>query len=190
MKKKALKNIIIVLITIQLLPSCMNEPVMQPNTHEGNFEALWKIIDTRYCFLDYKKIDWDSIHDVYKLRLKTDTTEFQFFDQLGDMLDELKDGHVNLSSSFDRSRYWNWFTDFPPNYSSTLLFSDRYLGNNYRIAGGFLYNKIANDSIGYIYYGDFSNTFSDTNMRYIMTYFSDCIKLAAGTLSFPNQQKL
>ena len=33
------------------------------NTPQGNFEALWKIIDEQYCFLDYKQIDWDAIHD-------------------------------------------------------------------------------------------------------------------------------
>ncbi|MDD3320866.1 MAG: S41 family peptidase [Paludibacter sp.] len=174
MRLTGFKYIIVVLLTSLLLPSCMDEPVMESNTPEGNFEALWKIIDTRYCFLDYKTINWDSIHDVYKLRLDSDTTEFQFFDLLGSMLGELKDGHVNLSSSFDRSRYWKWFTDYPDNFSSSLIFSERYLGENYRISGGFQYNKIANDSIGYIYYSSFSDQFSDTNMRYIMTYFSNC----------------
>ena len=36
------------------------------NTPQGNFEALWKIIDEQYCFLDYKQIDWDAIHDKYQ----------------------------------------------------------------------------------------------------------------------------
>ena len=33
--------------------------------YRANFEALWTIIDERYCFLDEKGIDWDSIHTVY-----------------------------------------------------------------------------------------------------------------------------
>ncbi len=174
MKKILRTHILLFLLFALLLPSCMNEPVMPPNTNEGNFEALWKIIDTRYCYLDYKNINWDSIHDVYKTRLATDTTEFEFFDLLGDMLAELKDGHVNLSSNFDRSRYWNWYTDYPSNFSGSLISSSRYLGKDYRVAGGFMYQKIANDSIGYIYYGSFSDGFSDTNMWYIMNYFIDC----------------
>ena len=36
------------------------------NTPQGNFEALWKIIDEQYCFLDYKQIDWNAIHDKYQ----------------------------------------------------------------------------------------------------------------------------
>jgi hypothetical protein len=78
------------------------------NTYRGNFETLWKIVDTQYCYLDYKNINWDSIYTVYESRLKYDTVnEITFFDAMSEMLAELKDGHVNLYSSFDRSRYWN-----------------------------------------------------------------------------------
>ena len=170
-----MKNtIFILLLSVFLLQSCMNEPEQEPNTNKGNFEALWKIIDTKYCYLDYKKINWDSIHTVYQQRV-TDTTEvFAFFDLMGEMLGKLQDGHVNLYSSFDRSRYWKWYTDFAPNFSTSLVYTNRYLGENYRIAGGLRYARIDNDSVGYIYYGSFSTGFSDTNMRYILNYFSHC----------------
>jgi len=90
------------------------------------------------------------------------------------MLAELKDGHVNLYSFFDLSRYQNWFTDYPDNFSSILIYSDKYLGDNYHIAGGMRYGRIDNGNIGYIYYGDFSNRFSDTNISYIFNYFKNC----------------
>lgn len=166
-------NILVVLLLV-FMQSCMDEPVMHPNTSKGNFEALWKIIDTKYCYLDYKNINWDSVHLAYNIKVNDSIVGDAFFYQMQDMLAELKDGHVNLSSSFDRSRYWNWYTDFPANFSSSLIYNNRYLGKNYRIAGGLLYNKISNDSIGYIYYGSFSSDFSDTNFRYIMTYFQHC----------------
>lgn len=168
------KFILRVLFILVLLPSCMNEPITPPNTNQGNFDALWKIIDTKYCYLDYKNINWDSIYTVYNQRLPNDSDQFAFFDLMGSMLGELQDGHVNLYSNFDRSRYWKWFTDSPSNFNSTLIFSPKYLGENYRIASGLRYAKIADDSIGYIYFGSFSNGFSDTNMRYVLSYFSNC----------------
>ena len=168
------KYILILLVTIISLPSCMNEPVMEPNTHEGNFQALWKIIDTRYCYLDYKKINWDSIHTVYQNQLPAATGGIAFFDLMGKMLDELKDGHVNLYSDFDLSRYWKWFLDYPSNFSSDLIYTPRYLGQNYRIAGGMNYGKINNGQIGYIYYGSFSDAFSDGNIAAILNSFSTC----------------
>jgi hypothetical protein len=152
----------------------MDEEPQQPNSNKGNFEALWNIIDNQYCYLDYKNINWDSIHSVYNLKITDSIDEYAFFDLMGSMLGELKDGHVNLYSNFDRSRYWKWFSDYPTNFSSKLIYSKRYLGDNYRIAGGFRYSKIDNDSIGYMYYGSFSNGFSDSNMRYMLSYFSKC----------------
>jgi len=168
------KYILILLSAVIMLPSCMDEPPMPVNTNKGNFEALWKIIDTKYCYLDYKQINWDSIHAVYNERVTDSIKEYAFFDLMGAMLGELKDGHVNLYSNFDRSRYWKWFTDYPANFSSSIIYSGKYLGDNYRIASGLRYAKIDGDSIGYIYYSSFSNGFSDTNMRYVMTYFKDC----------------
>jgi hypothetical protein len=152
----------------------MNEPAVLPNTHEGNFQALWKIIDTRYCYLDYKNINWDSIYTVYHQKLPAATSELTFFDLLGNMLDELKDGHVNLYSDFDRSHYWKWFQDYPANFNSTLLENNRYLGQNPRSVNGLEYGTIDNGKIGYIYYGSFSNGFSDNNIVYILNSFSAC----------------
>lgn len=168
------KYSLILLFSVFLFSSCMNEPEIQPNTYQGNFEALWKIIDTKYCYLDYKNINWDSIRTVYSDSISDVETDFAFFDLMGKMLGELKDGHVNLYSSFDRSRYWKWYTDYPANFSSSLIYSSRYIGNNYRIANGFRYGKIDNGRIGYIYYGSFSDGYSDSNMRYILSHFSDC----------------
>jgi hypothetical protein len=170
------KHFLIVLSAF-FLTACINEPEEIPNTREGNFEALWKIIDTKYCYLDYKNINWDSIHNVYKQRLNNDTTTFGFFDLMGEMLGELKDGHVNLYSEFDRSYYAKWYTDYPRNFSSQLIYSSRYLGDNYRSVGGIHYGKINDGSIGYMYYGSFSNAFSDANIKNIFQYFQDCTAL-------------
>lgn len=168
------KQTLILLLLVALLPSCMNEPEVEPNTYKGNFESLWKIIDTKYCFLDYKQINWDSIHTAYATRIDTVKNDLSFFNLMGSMLNELKDGHVNLYSDFNRSRYWKWYTDYPDNFSSDLIEEDRYLGDNYLMAGGFKYAKIDNGKIGYIYCASFENYFSDTNIAYIRYYFSNC----------------
>lgn len=168
------KYSLIIILAAFLFPSCMNEPVQQPNTYKGNFESLWQIINTKYCYLDYKHINWDSIHSVYAAKVDTVKSNFPFFDLMGNMLNELKDGHVNLYSDFNKSRYWKWFQDYPTNFSTTLIYNSRYLGSNYLMAGGFRYGKISNGTIGYMYYDDFSDAFGDTNITYIMNYFIDC----------------
>jgi C-terminal processing protease CtpA/Prc len=168
------KYYLLISLTLMLV-SCMDDFNPPANTYRENFETLWKIVDTRYCYLDYKNINWDSIYTVYESRLKYDTVnEITFFDAMSEMLAELKDGHVNLYSSFDRSRYWNWFTDYPANFDASLLYQDHYLGTDYRSVNGLKYQRIADGKVGYIYYSSFSDSFLDRNIRYIFQYFMDC----------------
>ena len=169
------KILIINGLLILTLTSCIEDDPIYQNNYRENFDALWEIVDTRYCYLETKNINWDSIYTVYEQRLATDTvSEIAFFDAMASMLAELKDGHVNLYSGFDRSRYWNWFTDYPANFSSSLIHSDRYLGKNYRTINGLRYQRIADGEVGYLYYGSFGESFSDQNMRYVFQYFADC----------------
>ena len=73
-----------------------------------NFEALWRIMDENYCFFAFKDVDWDDVYDRYNLLVKDTMNQYELFDILGKMLAEVKDGHTNLISSFDMSRYWAW----------------------------------------------------------------------------------
>lgn len=156
---------------LALLPcSCIGEEEFD-NTPTGNFEALWKIIDEQYCFLEYKGIDWDAIHHQYAPLITDDMTSAGLFEVLGNMLAELKDGHVNLYSTSNMARYWDWYLDYPRNFSESLV--EQYLGRDYRIAGGAKY-RILEDNIGYIYYGDFSNGIGNGNMNEILSYLSIC----------------
>ena len=142
-----------------------------PNDPRGNFEAMWKIMDEHYCFFDYKGIDWNKVHSDYSKRVSNDMNNESLFMLLNEMLQELKDGHVNLSSPFDIGRYWKWFEDYPRNFNQLLL--DRYLGTDYLISGG-IYYKVLEDNIGYMYYGDFSSGLGDTNIDYIIDKLSIC----------------
>ena len=142
-----------------------------PNDPRGNFEALWKIMDEHYCFFDYKEINWDSIHTEYAKRIDNSMNNESLFMLLNEMLQELKDGHVNLITPFDIGRYWKWYEDYPHNFNPDLL--NNYFGSNYAISGGIRY-KILEDNIGYMYYGDFSSGLGETNIDYIIDKLSIC----------------
>jgi len=147
------------------------EEATYSDTPEGNFEELWSIIDEQYCFLDYKNIDWDAIHTKYKKRISADMTTDGLFQVLGDMLAELKDGHVNLYSANDVARYWKWYEDYPMNFSDSI--QKNYLGTDYRIASGIKY-KVLDDNIGYIYYGSFSAGIGDGNLDEVLSNLAIC----------------
>ena len=147
----------------------------RPDTPTGNFEALWHIIDEHYCFFDYKQhvygLDWQEVYNKYKVRVNDNMSSTQLFEVLCDMLGELRDGHVNLISSMDYGRYWAWHEAYPQNYSDTL--ERRYLGTDYRIAGGMSY-RILDDNIGYIRYASFASPVGEGNMDDCFSYLALC----------------
>lgn len=165
---------LLVLSAVLSLSSCVDEEEYDDSPN-GNFEALWKIIDQRYCFFDYKKaeygLDWDEVHAKYAKQVDASMSKQQLFEVLGNMLAELKDGHVNLYSSFNASRYWSWNEGYPKNFSDTL--QRKYLGTDYRIASGLKYRRL-DDNIGYIRYESFENAIGDGNLDDVMIYLAPC----------------
>lgn len=165
-----MKNLLIILFLGFTFSSCFHEEEYE-NSKQGNFELLWKIIDEKYCFFEYKNIDWDEVHDRYAARITEDMPPESFFDVLGEMLAELKDGHVNLIANHNISRYWKWFEDYPDNFDEKI--QKNYIGTDYSIAGGMKY-KILNDNIGYIYYGSFSSGVGEANLDQILSRMAIC----------------
>ena len=138
---------------------------------QANFDALWKIMDERYCFFEYKDIDWKDVYARYQSQIKSEMSSEALFEVLGNMLAELKDGHVNLVSSFNMSRYWDWYLDYPDNFDAKI--QRNYLGKDYYIASGIRY-KMLEDSIGYMYYGSFSSGIGNAGLDQIINKFSKC----------------
>ena len=148
-----MKKIGIWLLTISctLCVSCVDVEE-HDDTPVGNFEALWKIVDEHYCFFDYKQqeygLDWNTVYSKYKVRVNNNMKTTQLFEVCCDMLGELRDGHVNLTSSMDYGRYWAWHEAYPKNFSDTLY--RHYMGTDYRISSGLNF-RILDDNIGYVY---------------------------------------
>lgn len=162
------------ILLLPLMAACVDEDEYD-DTPQGNFEALWKIIDEHYCFLDYKQheygLDWQQVYNKYRVRVQGQLTDLQLFEVLTQMLGELRDGHVNLSTSYDYGRYWSWFENYPANVSDTLL--RRYMGTDYKIASGLRY-RILDDNIGYLRYESFSSPIGEGNIDEALMYMMLC----------------
>jgi hypothetical protein len=156
------------------LTACVTEDTYD-NTPEGNFEALWQIIDQHYCFLGYKQqeygLDWDEIHATYANRITADMTSKQLFDVLSDMLNELRDGHVNLVAKDRVSQYREWYDAYPRNFSDSI--QSNYLGRDYYYASGLKY-CILEDNIGYVYCSSFESGIGNGNLDQIMSTLAIC----------------
>lgn len=155
------------------LCGCIPEtPVIRD--YETNFEALWKIIDEKYCFFDEKKVDWDEVHQRYSAKLKSkELNDYQFFILMDSMLDELKDGHVNLYSNFDISGYEGLAPD--PTTGLNIYARSKLLSGKLMVSGGMRYGIFHSQQLdvtfGYIAYGSFSNGLG--NMSVILGLFEN-----------------
>lgn len=160
-------------IWIILLVGCENAGEYSYSSHD-NFKALWKIIDEYYCFFEYKQIDWDEVYQRYNPQISDTMNQYQLFDKLGEMLNELKDGHTNLISSFNTSRYVDWYQDHPSNFYSDI--QANYLGRpgDYHEEEGIVYRRLADDQVGYLYYASFVLGVGDGGLDDAFDYFKNC----------------
>ena len=169
-----MRRLLYIICLLPLFTACVDEEEFA-DTPQGNFEALWKIIDEHYCFLDYKQqaigLDWNAVYQKYKVRVDEYINEMQLFEVLTQMLAELRDGHVNLSASHDYGRYWSWYEDFPTNFSDTLCRA--YMGTDYKIAAGLDY-RILDDNIGYVRYESFQHGIGEGNLDEVLAYLMLC----------------
>lgn len=171
---KHLRNLI-ALLFVFLLSSCVWQGDEDVNTPESNFEALWKLMDERYCFFDYKKqqlgVDWDEVHARYAAKINEEMDKEQLFEVLTSMLAELKDGHVNLSAEFDYGRNWSFYEDYPLNYNDSIV--SLYLGHDYRLSSGLKY-LIFEDNIGYVRCETFADGIGDGNVSIMLNALASC----------------
>lgn len=165
---------VVALGTLLLFSSCIREEEYDAS-QMGNFEQLWRVLDEQYCFFEYKKqaygLDWDEVHTRYRARMVEGMPEASFFQVMAEMLQELRDGHTNLVSTSNTSRYWNWYEDFQKNFDQDIL--DDYLGTEYNISSGLKY-RILEDNIGYVYYGSFSTGVSESALDEMLLNLAIC----------------
>ncbi|MDE6301816.1 MAG: S41 family peptidase [Muribaculaceae bacterium] len=168
---KRLMKFIMAVTVVLIAGACHRLPHFE-NDPEGNFDALWSILDTHYCYFREKGIDWDSVYSVYRPKVTPETGAIELFTICSAMLDELRDGHVNLSTPFATSYYKKWWSDYPQNYDARLV--EQYYLN----FGGFSRNgltyAILPDSVGYMRYTSFSYTLSDLTLDYALALLNPC----------------
>lgn len=163
---------LLVISALTLLCSC--HPLEEyDDTNAGDFEALWSLVDEHYCFFEYKNVNWQEVHDRYAPKVyENELTRRQLFRVCADMLNELKDGHTNLSSGFETSYYRQWWSDYPENFSDRLI-EQSYFDFNYKQLGGVYYGVLP-QNVGYIRIPSFSSSLGSGNIDWIFADLALC----------------
>lgn len=169
-------TLIAALLAPVLCTSCITSEDFE-DSHRGNFEALWTVLDEHYCFFDYKAqeygLDWDEVHERYSRQITDSMSQDALFQVMSNMVYELRDGHCNLSCASDVASYAQWYEAYPMNYNDTL--QHKYIGNkgDFRTACGMKY-RVMRDNIGYVRCSTFDVGIGDGNLHAIFDYLGTC----------------
>jgi len=123
---------------------------------ESNFHLLWSEFDRYYSHFEIKKVDWDSLYMVYRPQVSTGMTGKALFEIMSSMLNELKDGHVNLYTPEGYYEYTGWYRNYLMNYDDNVI-KRNYLNNVYHLTGrgNILYGQVTPE-LGYVHISTFS----------------------------------
>ena len=159
-----------------LQQACTDLYVTEPesNLNVQDFEAAWNRINDVYPYLEFKKINWDSIHTVYQPRFESARGD-EFFLVFGDFLTELKDGHVYYHTKGGGEVY----PYYPPRhfrdrhaYSPFVV--RKYFDKELRLtASKSVEYEILPDNIGYAFLSDFHEDYLFNEFPSVIQYLKD-----------------
>lgn len=142
--------------------------------HMEDFEAAWTRVSDVYPFLDFKKINWDSIYSVYRPRFEAARGD-EFYTVLHDFLAELKDGHTYYKTDGGGKVY---------PYYPQRHFKDRHGYNPFVVRSYFESELILTDSrtaeynilpgnIGYVFISGFQENYLAREFPAILDYLRE-----------------
>jgi len=156
--------------------ACENIIVTPPESNQNlaDFEAAWNRINDVYPYLEFKGIDWESLYTVYRTQTENARGD-EFYLVLGDMLAELKDGHVYYQTDGGGQVY-----PFYPQrhikdrhaYSPFVV--RKYFDKELRLSESkSVEYEIIPGNIGYAFLSDFSDYFLVNEFPGVLEYLKD-----------------
>jgi C-terminal processing protease CtpA/Prc len=154
-----MKKITVYTLVLLSLFSCKKafmDSSLATNDRYQNFDYLWNEIDKKYSFFDLKGLDWNQIKAKYRSMIVPGMSDEAFFEVMGAMVNELKDGHSNLFSPINNSFY--------PIHEPLLgrLFPGS------QSTGAFSHDWIGGEAIGYIRFSSFMSDVDEKTLDYVL----------------------
>ncbi|MFQ5571350.1 MAG: S41 family peptidase [Rhodothermales bacterium] len=153
---------IVSFLALTSLLAC-SDLLVPPGTSDLNledFEYAWKVIGEDYPYLEFKKIDWDSVYTAFRPRAENAQGD-EFYQVLFDLLAELNDGHVYLKTegggkifpSYPTPRMWKDRKAYSPFVVRKYFDHELHLTDDKKFEYGIL-----EGNIGYVYISEFLGT--------------------------------
>jgi hypothetical protein len=163
--------LVVYLLTLALLVGCKDALVgTDPSDNPvSNFDEFWTRMDQMYSFFEYKDLDWDSVYTVHRPTIHDQTSNAELLEVFAEMVQTLRDGHVNIFAGTQTLSYTGWYDQVPANFDMEDL--SGYLQHRKQL-DNFLYGDIS-DEIGYIYIESFSGSIDFSSFDTVMRLMSN-----------------
>jgi hypothetical protein len=170
------RNNIFVMLLVALFIACEGIIVTSPesNKNVADFEAAWNRINSVYPYLEFKKINWDSIYTVYHPRAENARGD-EFYLVLRDMLYELKDGHVYYHTDGGGEVYPYYpQRHFKDRHAYSPFVVRKYFDKELRLsASRSIEYEILPDNIGYAFLSDFHEDYLIKEFPGVLEYLKN-----------------
>lgn len=170
-----MKKLILILFTLSIFNCVPYIDNLYDTDNETAFSYLCNQLKNHYVYTELKGLNIDELAEANPVS-NSDSDEVTF-EKFSDFINQLEDGHANIYTSFAYSSAYSiildeYAEDYNPNFDWTLI-KKNYL-SDYSIYGYYLKNSIIvrdGFKFGYIYYNSFLNSFSDSDIEYILDRF-------------------
>lgn len=145
-------------IILIIFSSCEKILYDEPdNTPENNFEVFWSDFDKFYAQFQIRKINWDSVYNIYHPKISSTTSDLELYNILAEIIGFINDGHVNLYAPFGTTSCNDCLKDYP---SAKLINPEKYIIPGPPQPNGEIieYRSMVGNDIGYIMLKSFSST--------------------------------
>ena len=148
-----------------IFPLCILscQETIHPYDKVATYNDLCASISRYSASIETRKIDWDSLCEVYHPIVSNDLSDEHFFELTGELLRHFRDPHVWLISPEQRM-YTIDFLNYVQNFNNQVVIS-HYLNGIERHSSTILSGKIS-DNIGYLYCTDFKGDVKRNNAIY------------------------
>ncbi len=126
-----------------------------PNTHLAVFEEFWKGVDSIWPEFANKKINWDSLYQIYKSQAEAVSSDSELAKILTPLLKSLRDGHTSIYIRNDYNNSISYFPLYPKNFYGFDWIAKNYF-SSYK-GNDVIRFQIINQDLGYIYIATFTN---------------------------------
>lgn len=170
---------ILIIVVIYFLFSCDIPYINNEYSSDKvtTFNYLCDELKEHYVYMELKGVDIEELRSEYALEVNNSMTDEAYFNLLSAFINEFEDGHANIYAPFAVSSSYSIIIDetsvgYKPNFNWRQI--KKYYLNDQYIYGYSLKNGIIsrNDKkYGYIYYSSFMNSFTESDIEYILNRF-------------------